>query len=340
MSPRLADLRGLPVRARIALLALAALATTIPARAGLALDLSDAFALRDGAEITPALELGFSGALSLSLLPGETHGIGARLRASTSYVDDDKFAVFEVISADYHSVYRASRDHYEDGGMPTFSLFDLAVQLRATRGLHLIYGAAVARSGALTHATTAGLDFCLGAALPIYGQRAATMRDYHRAYFQLEVLPLVGSFLSNVREDPATDQEHPTVQVQGEVAVTGRVETVVGTLSAGARLSGSYVHQRSLYVELRSRWVTPTFWRRVALVLQTQVLLPLRPVRGFLSEDAQLLYWEPNVTLSLGVVVCLGRPPSVRQEILDRYHERRDRRRERFRQRRLQPRLR
>lgn len=335
--------RGLEGRlppATPALVALAALAALLPARAALALDLSDAFALRAGAEISPALESGFSGALALAALPDVTHGIGARLRASVSYLDDDKFAVLEVINADYHSVYRASRDRYEDAGMPTLSLFDLVAQLRVTRGLHLIYGAAVTRSGALTHATTAGLSFRFGAVLPLYGQRAATMRDYHRAYVQLEMLPLVGSLLSVIREDPSAPQERPAAQVQGEVAVTARVETLVGTLSTGARLSASYVHQRSFYVELRSRWVTPTFWRRVALVLQTQVLFPLRPVRGFVSEDAQLLFWEPNATLSLGMVVYLGRPPSVRQEILDRYHERRERRHERLQQRRVRPRLR
>jgi hypothetical protein len=329
------------VSARLARLAVA-LAALVEARAALAVDLSDAFGVREDAEISPAIELGFSGALALAQLPDATHGIGARLRAGVSYVDDDKFAVLDVINADYHSVYRAARDHYEDGGMPTLSLFDLVAQLRVTGGLHLIYGAAVARSGALTHASTAGLNVRLGVALPIFGQRAATMRDYHRSHFQLELLPLVGSLLSNLRETPESVHERPTAQVQGEVAVTGRFETIIGTMSTGARLSASYVHQHSLYVELRTRWVTPTFWRRVALVLQTQVLFPLRPMRGFLSEDAQLLYWEPSVTLSLGMVAYLGRPPSVRQEILDRYRARRDRRRERLhqRQRRLRPQLR
>lgn len=344
MSARRRRLPGPRALARPVVAAAAALATLLQAPAALAVDLSDAFALREGAEISPALELGFSGALALALLPDVTHGIGARLRASVTYLDDDKFGALEVINADYHSVYRAARDRYEDAGMPTLSLFDLVAQLRVTRGFHLIYGAAVARSGALTHVSTAGLSFRFGVVLPLYGQRAATMRDYHRAYFQLELLPLVGSLLSNLRDDPTADHERPAAQVQGEVAVTGRVETIVGTLSAGARLSASYVHQRSLYVELRSRWVTPTFWRRIALVLQTQVIFPLRPVRGFMSEDAQLLYWEPNATLSLGMVVYLGRPPAVRQEILDRYRERRERRLERVqqhqRQRRLRPRLR
>ena len=322
------------------LAALATLAVLGPASPALGLDLSDVFAVREGAEITPTLEVGFSGALSLALLPEVTHGIGARLRVATSYADDDKLGSLEILSTDYHSVFRAERGRYDDGGMPALSLFDLTAQLRVTRALHVIYGASLARTGVLTHASTAGLGFRLGVVLPIYGQRAPTMRAYHRSYLQLELLPLVGSFLTALREEGFGDRNQVTVQVQGEAAVTGRTESVVGTLSTSARLSASYVHQHSLYLELRSRWVTPTFWRRLAVFLQTQLVFPLRPMKGYLSEDAQLLYYDPNVTLSLGFVVYLGDPPSVRPEILQRYREGRARRRERYRQWRARPRLR
>jgi hypothetical protein len=238
--------------------------------------------------------------------------------------------------------------------MPTVALFSVTSQMRVTPRFHLMYGAALTRSGVLTHAASGGLAFNLGTALPLAFRRAATMREYRRAHLQLEVLPLVGSLLTTLMEEGFYDREHPRVQVQGEVALTGRVETFLGTVSADARLSASYVHQRSMYLRVTVLLVSPTFWRRVGLTVQSQVVLPLRPMLGHVSENAQTLLHEPNVALSLGFLVYLDNAPQLLPEHAERYrdvHERRVQRRserrdrraqraERIRQRMTRPRLR
>ena len=334
--------------------AIAALTLLTTASPCLGQDLEAAFAVRDDASTIITLGLGFSSLLSLSRTPDESHGLGGRLRGAVSYVDDDKMATFEIAAIDYHTIYRPERDRYEAGSLPTVALFSLTSQLRVTERFHLLYGAALGRSGTFTHAASGGLAFNLGTALPLLFRGASTMREYRRAHLQIEVLPLVGSLLTNLLEEGFYDTEHPTVQVQGEVALTGRVETSLGTITAETRLSASYVHQRSMYLRIAMQWVGPTFWRRVAISAQSRVILPLRPMRRHISENAQLIFYEPNVALSLGIVVYLDAVPAAtpndsarRQRLRDQRQERRQERRERraqrierYRQRTTRPRLR
>jgi len=231
-------------------------------------------------------------------------------------------------------VYRALRGRYDAGSLPGYTLFDVSSQLRLRRDIHLLYGLGLARSGPLTHTAGAGLSFRLGVALPFFGRQAQTMREYRRSYLQIETLPLVGSLLSTLAEEGFYDQEPPTVQVQAEAALVGRLETILGTYSAETRLSASYVHQHSMYLRIRLRWVGHTFWRRFAGVIQAQYVIPLRPFRTDLSEEGQLLLYEPHFTLSIGLILYLGNPPTVadghsreeRRELID---ERREQRRQR-----------
>lgn len=312
------------------------LAVSSFARPGMSQDATAAFAVRDDADIVTSLGVAFGSLLSLDRLPDEAHGLGGSLRGSVRYVDDDKMALFEIASVDYYTIFRPERSRYEGGSMPTVALFSLSSQLRLTSQLHLLYGAALSRSGPLTHASSGGLAFNLGTAFPLLSRRDETMRDYRRAYLQVEMQPLVGSLLTNLLEEGFHDEEHPVVQVQGEVALSGRVETFLGSVSGDARLSASYVHQHSMLVRLMLRWVSPTFWRRVAVTIRTQLMVPLRPLRRQISENAQLILYEPNVSLSVGLNVYLDQIPSVapehtarRQQFRERRRTRRDERRNR-----------
>jgi hypothetical protein len=291
----------------------------------MAQDIEAAFAARDDADMVASLGVAFSSLLSLTRVPDEAHGLGGSLRGAMSYVDDDKMALFEVASIDYHTIFRAERDRYESGSMPTVALFSLSSQLRLTNQLHLLYGAALSRSGPLTHASTGGLAFHLGTAFPLLSRSDETMRHYRRAYLQVEMLPLVGSLLTNLLEEGFHDEEHPVVQVQGEVALTGRVETFLGSISAEARLSASYVHQRSMLIRTMLQWTGPTFWRRVAITMRAQMMVPLRPFRRQVSENAQLILYEPHSTLSVGLLIYLDQVPSVAPEHAARRRQLRER---------------
>lgn len=315
--------------------ALVALALSFFATPCLGQDVAAAFALRDDADRVSSLGVAFGSLLSLDRVPDEAHGLGGSLRGAVSYVDDDKMALFEIASIDYYTIFLAERSRYESGSMPTVALFSLSSQLRLTRQLHLLYGAALSRSGPLTHASSGGLAFHLGTAFPLLGRRDETMRDYRRAYLQVEMLPLVGSLLTNLLEEGFHDEEHPVVQVQGEVALSGRVETFLGSVSGEMRLSASYVHQHSMLVRFMLGWVTPTFWRRVAITMRAQLMVPLRPLRRQISENAQLILYEPHATLSAGLIIYLDQIPSVAPEHAARRQRFRERRRTRRDERRV-----
>jgi hypothetical protein len=270
------------------------------------------FAIRDDGETTVTLELGASTLLPLATLPDDVHGFGGRLRGEVHYIDDDKFVTLEIATADFFSVYRSQRDRYDVGSFPSLALFDLVAQMRLTPSAHLIYGIGLMRSGAMTHAASAGLAYRLGFALPFFGRDAETMHEYRRSYLQIETLPLVGSFLTNVLEEGFYDNEHPIVQVQGEVALTGRMLSRIGTFEAETRLSASYVGQRSMMLRIGLRFVGHAFARRrLAGLVQSQYLVPLRPLRSHTSDDGERLVYDHHLSLTIGIVFFLDGPAPV-----------------------------
>ena len=324
----------IPVFGLLCLLSAVVLPATAHAGDGL-------FAMQDDAELNTSIELLATTVLPSGTTPDVVHGFGGRLRGGLRYVDDDKMALFEVADVTFHMVYRQERERYDAGSLPSMDFFSLSSQYRLQRDTHLLYGAALLTSGAFAHAATGGLAYRLGIALPIIGRDAATMRQYRRMYLQVETLPLVGSLLADLQEEGFHDQERLSSQIGAEVALTGRLETAVGVFSGEARLSASYVHQQSMYLLFGFRWVGQTFWRRFAGVLQTQVLLPLRPRRSQLSEEAQALLYDHHFNLSFGMLIYLGDAPSVtprntREQRRVRRQRRQQERRRRWNARRVE----
>lgn len=290
---------------RVPWLAAVALALLALARPAAAWDWRQAFDVRDGAVI-PAIEVAASAVLPLETLPSEAHGFGGRLQGRVNYVDDVKFARLEILTADFHLVYRPDRLRYDAGAFPTLTLFGLSSQLRLTEGAHLLYGASLLRAGAMAHSSSAGLSFRLGVALPLIGRDAPTMGQYRRSFLQVETLPLVGSFLTNLGESGFFDHEIPSVQLQGEVALVGRLRTIIGTFDAETRLSASYMRQHSMFLRIRLRWTGHIFWRRFAGMVISEYTIPLRPLWGQESEDARRLLYNHHFSLSIGLTVYLG----------------------------------
>jgi hypothetical protein len=270
--------------------------------------------------------------------------VGGRFGGIVTATDDFKFARLVVAMADYHMVWRDVRRRYDAGAFPSVDLFDVTVQLRATPQAHLIYGFGLARAGAANHASSAGLAFRLGFALPFVGRRAATMRDYRRAYLQIEGLPLVGSLLTNHHEEGYFDFEQPAVQLQGEVALAGRLRTTFGLFDAEARLSASYHRQHSMFLSVGLRWTSHVFAGRLAGTFHSQYLVPLRPFFGDESSDVRRLAHRHHLSLALGMLIYLTVPRiraedtrAHRRRTIDEYFEvARRERRERAEARRTQ----
>lgn len=328
----------------------AASALLISASTAHAWDWSTPFAVRDDADIATSLTIGASTVLPMWTLPTEVNGFGGRLNAAVSYTDDDKLVLFEIADVDFHMIYRSQRGRFDAGSFPTLRLFSFDAQLRLTPSLHLLYGAALLRSGAMVHASQAALGYHLGVALPLIGRDAETMRGYRRGFLQIEVVPLAGAFLGNLLEEGFFENEHPVLQVHGEVGLAGRLRTVVGTFSSSTRLSMSYVDQHSMYFQVAVQWVSHTFWRRLAGVVASEYTLPLRPLRRHISNEAERLLYRQHISVTTALRIYLGDPPRVRpeftrerrrQHLQNRWeerrterHERRDDRRERLERRR------
>lgn len=265
-----------------------------------------AWAIRDDADWRYELEILASATISLTSLPGEVHGFGGLLGGDVRYLDDDKVAHLQIGTLDYTSIYRADRGRYDAGSFPSVALFDLAVQLRLRPDLHLLYGLGLVRGGVRSHTSVGGLAFHLGWALPLRSWQSESMRDYQLSYLQLECIPLAGSFLSDLIEEGYHDQEMPTVQLYGEVGISGRLRTRGGVLFANAHLSFSYLHQHSYYFVLRLRWLGPAFFRqRVRAVLEGVYVWPGRPFEGHVSAEAQQLLNDHHLRFSLGFVIGL-----------------------------------
>ena len=268
------------------------------------------YAIRPDAEVTPRLDVGARATMPATEDPTRLNAYGFVVSAGVSYLDDDKVVRLEVVGARTSSTFREARSRYEPSGEASFSDIDQRAQLRVLPRFHLHYGAALLRGPGVTHAYNAGLSLHLGMALPLLGEREA-MGPYHRAHLQIETRPIVVSLAAVLDQEGLRNIEGVHVQVAGETALTGRVETEGGVVEGGILFSGSYLHQHSVYVVGNARYRTPDFWGFFAPVLDVSYVWPAQPMRMNHSEEAERLVNNPHLTVQAGISFVLEMPSST-----------------------------
>lgn len=263
------------------------------------------WAIRRDAEVSPEIRLTLGTVLPAATSPAEVNALSFGLSGGTGYVDDDKSARLVVASVAGYSVWRDQRERYEPSSNATIGLFDLEVQLRlpARPRLHVLYGAALLRSGARAHARAAGLGLHLGLALPLLGE-GSSMRAYRRGFLQVEARPVVLSLLDFLDLEGSTDREIPQVGVGGEVALVGGLRTRGGVLAGDLRFTSSYVHG-SFYLLAALQYEGPVLFWRIAPTATVRYTWPGRPLRRHLSEAAQRLVYGHHVAVTVGLSLRL-----------------------------------